>query len=500
MYSKNHFELIEPDQEDAAQVLLWRNDPAVCAISKTHTAPMELATFFPHFLRVYYAASSLPPLFICQNTQRLGMLRFDPTLHGCEISIVIEASWRGKGVGQWALEAIEPWLKRQGVNSIQALVHRDNEASQKLFARAGYQKIGAETPFDRLEKWLHPSAYPLFIIAEAGSNWKVEGHDGLEMAYRLIDQAAKAGVDAVKFQYFRAATTYAPEAGVSTYLSQMGIDQDIGMLYQKLELPKEWLPKLAQRCVGQGIEFLASVFSIEDLNQVDPFVRRHKIASYEIGHLPLIKAVAKTGKPLILSTGASDLQTIDEAVETFFLSGGGSLTLLQCTAKYPAPAEAMHLSAIPALRQRYQLAIGLSDHSGPSATAAVGAVALGAAIIEKHITINRAFSGPDHAFAMETGELDSFVTALRQMEQMRGDPCKKVDPVEQELFLFAKRAIHALRDIQEGEILLLGDQIAIVRPGEKLPGLCPKHIDQVEGRKAKKEIPKGQGIQWDDFT
>ena len=175
---------------------------------------------------------------------------------------------------------------------------------------------------------------PVFIIAEGGSNWKAgSAAADWKQACALVDAAKKAGADAVKFQTFRADSVYVPNAGVSGYLSKHGIRESIVDLFQKLTMPYEMIPKLAAYCRKQKIEFMSSFFSAEDFKVVNPWVRRHKIASYEITHPRLLEMAAGSGKPLILSTGAATLGDIDWAIGYFRKKGGKKITLLQCTAK-----------------------------------------------------------------------------------------------------------------------------------------------------------------------
>jgi len=171
---------------------------------------------------------------------------------------------------------------------------------------------------------------------------------------------------------------------------------------------------------------------------------------------------------------------------------------MQCTAKYPAPASSLHLNVISWLQKRYGLTVGLSDHS-LGIRAPLAAIPLGAKIIEKHFTLNKQFKGPDHAFALEPGELKSMVEGIHEIEEMLGSCVKKVYKEEEELYHFIRRGLQALREIQPGEILKEGVNFAILRPGKQMKGLHPKFIDQVEGQKARRAIAAGVGIQWLDF-
>ena len=340
----------------------------------------------------------------------------------------------------------------------------------------------------------------VFIIAEAGSNWKAGSPaQDWKRACELVNAAKHAGADAVKFQTFRADSVYVPNAGSSGYLSKNGIQDSITDIFKRLAMPYEMIPRLASYCRKKKIEFMSSFFSTDDFHAVDPWVRRHKIASYEITHLRLLELAARSKKPLILSTGASTVQDIDWAVNYFYKQGGKEISLMQCTAKYPAPLSALTLRVIPFLAKRYGVCAGFSDHSTDALTGPVAAAALGAKIIEKHFTLNRKLKGPDHAFAIEPGELRSMVHAIRGCQAALGDGNKHVLPQERELYFYAQRALQAVKEISRGDILREGDNLAILRPGSRKKGAHPRFILQAQGRRAKRNIALGNGIQKKDF-
>ncbi|MFV0339950.1 MAG: GNAT family N-acetyltransferase, partial [Parachlamydiaceae bacterium] len=366
---KYGFEVVLPTKEHASIVCALRNDPEVRKNSFTYTEPKTPEAFYPEFLRTHFSHPKLLPLFVWQENKRIALLRFDPE---CEISIVLDAPYRGKGLGSEVLTAVEPLLIREGVSEVVARIKTGNEASVKTFEKAGYVQTQSGPDYLTFKRALGSNRRKVFIIAEAGSNWKAGTFkEDLEQAYQLIQAAKESGADAVKFQTFRKEQVYVPNPGQSDYLSKAGIQEDIGELFKELEMPDEMIPLLAKRAKEVGIEWMSSVFSERDFAEVDPYVKRHKIASYEISHPLLLTLAAKSGKPLILSTGASQPSDIDWACDIFFKEGGKDLTLLQCTACYPAPPEGMNLKVIPWLQQRYQVASGLSDHSEEVSTAAV---------------------------------------------------------------------------------------------------------------------------------
>lgn len=342
---------------------------------------------------------------------------------------------------------------------------------------------------------------PVFIIGEAGSNWRAGDLGGDEQrAHALVDMVAEAGCDAVKFQVFRAETIYAPGAGPSDYLAAMGITADARTLMASLEIPYGLVAELAAHARERGLAFVASAFSVADAEAINPYVAFHKIASCEINHIRLLEYVAATGKPVVISTGAATYDDIRRAVGFLRARTEAPLALLQCAAAYPAPAEALNLRAIPALARDFGVVAGLSDHTVDPVAAPAAAVALGAKIIEKHCTLDKKLPGPDHAFALEPGELAALVRTVRLVEKMLGAGEKTVHPAEEEIARFAVRGIQATRAIAAGELLVEGDNIAILRPGKNRRGLNPFEIQKVHGKRATRAIAAGEGICEGDFA
>jgi N-acetylneuraminate synthase len=318
---------------------------------------------------------------------------------------------------------------------------------------------------------------PCYVIAEAGSN-----HDGrLDQARRLVDVAAEAGADAVKFQLFRARTLYARGAGRSEYLQ---LDRSIYDVIADMEMPYEWLPILAGHAAERGIDFMVSVFDEESVDRVDPLVASFKIASYEMTHLPLVRHAASKKKPLIVSTGTANL---DEVGETVAAIGDTPFALMQCTAAYPAPLDALNVRAIVTLKAAFGVPVGLSDHSRDPLIGPLAAVALGANLLEKHFTLSNRLPGPDHGFAVEPDELATLVRRVRETERALGTGDKKVQPVEEELRRFARRAIFVARDVAAGEPLG-PDNLVILRCGTLTPGLPPSAWERVVGRRAARAL------------
>lgn len=339
------------------------------------------------------------------------------------------------------------------------------------------------------------TGHPCYIIAEAGSNWRMGAPKrDLAMARALIDVAKDAGCDAVKFQTYRSNTVYVANAGESDYLVESGIKESINDIFDDLSMPYELLEKLAAYSREKQIDFMSTPFSIEDADAVDPFVHLHKIASYEISHTRLQTHLAKKGKPIVFSTGASTYEDIDFAVEHLRASGAKSLAILQCTAKYPAALEDINVAEIFALHQKYGVPVGLSDHSREAVTAPAAAVALGASIIEKHYTLHNRLPGADHPFAIEPHELRAMVAAVRATERARGSAGKRISDAEKELYAFARRGLQATRAIASGDVVKLGDNVEILRPGKHPLGAHPRHLPIIDGRRARRPIAQGSGI------
>lgn len=512
---KIDFECLQQSKEHASLVMEWRNDPETLKASLTFTEPKTLEAFYPLFLERYFTLANLPSLFALWQGQRIAALRFDPgddptdvNRKCAEISINVAPNFRGKGLGTAILRQVAVFAKNQGYDSLFARIKSGNSSSISAFESAGYNFV--RQYFWPQDKKVLIYEYVLeltplkkrkvFITAEAGSNWRAgNAKSDLDRAYALIDAAKEAKADAVKFQLFRKEDLYVRNAGVSDYLSESGIHEDMYSLFKEIEMPYEMVPLLAEHCKKIGIQFLASAFSPKDFAVIDPFVSMHKLASAEISHIHLIECAAKSHKPLIISTGASEIEEIRWAVNTFKKLGGRDLILMQCTAKYPAPPQAMHLRVIPWLKRTFQVPIGLSDHSLNPFNAPLAAVTLGAEFIEKHFTLDKTLKGPDHAFSLDPIELKQMVSCIRELELMLGSSLKKVRPEEEELYLFLRRGIQALQDIRPGDKLIEGKNMAILRPGKQTRGEHPKRLKEVEGKVARNFIAAGSGIHLNDL-
>ncbi|MCB9477459.1 MAG: GNAT family N-acetyltransferase [Deltaproteobacteria bacterium] len=501
----------------ARRVMIWRNDPDTLR-NFYHHDPKSWESFWDEYRRVYFVDPSLPPVFAWANGKPVAFVRFarreatSARRRACDVSINLRPDMRGQGLGGGVLTKMQDFLRGLGIDEIHAEVRLGNVASQRAFERAGFRGMGEDdhlvdasgevcriVRFVRHMTPTHWDSGGVYVIAEAGSNWRMGTPErDLAMAKALIDVAVAAGADAVKFQTYRPETVYVPNAGQSDYLAEAGIKQDIRKIFADLAMPYEMIPELADYCAKQHIDFMSTPFSPADFAAIDPHVTSHKIASYEISHVRLIEAIADSGKPTIMSTGASAHADIRWAVDTFRERSAAPLCLMQCTAKYPAPIDSMNLAVLPELARRYGVAVGLSDHSRSPITAPVSAAALGASVIEKHFTLDNRLPGPDHAFALTPEELSDMITAVREAEMMRGSGLKVVHQAESELAKFARRGLQATQPIAAGDLLMEGRNIDILRPGQRSLGAHPRHLPVIEGRVATRDIALGDGVRLED--
>ena len=334
--------------------------------------------------------------------------------------------------------------------------------------------------------------YPCYIIAEIGSNHNRE----LETAKKLIDVAKDSGCDAVKFQSYTAEgiySIYTPRISEMDGRSKPG--ETPYELIKRIQMPVEWHSLLKEYCDRIGITFCSSPF---DESMVDVLesanVPFYKVASYETTHYPMLAKIAKTRKPVILSTGNSQLEDIERAVDALKKNGCKDYALLHCVSQYPARFEDINLRCIKTLRTAFDCVVGFSDHTTDYLSSTL-ALPLGASIIEKHITLDKSCEGPDHPFSLEPNELKQFVQAIRNTELILGSSVKKVRKSEEENHRIGRRSLIAALDIKKGETIT-ADKLIVKRPAL---GLNPKYFDLVVGKVAKKDIPKDKWLTWDCF-
>lgn len=324
---------------------------------------------------------------------------------------------------------------------------------------------------------------PCYVIAEAGSNHNRD----LATAKRLIDVAHDSGADAVKFQTYRAEGLYARGTPTTSYLADQKLvseHQSVWDLINSIEMPWEWHEELAAYSKAAGITFLSTPFEEAAVDALEAVgVAAYKIASYEINHLPLIERAARTGKPLLLSTGMASLGDVEQALDVANAAGAEEIMLLHCAINYPPRFEDLNLRAIGTLASAFDVPIGWSDHT-MGHTADVAAVALGACCIEKHFTLSRDQEGPDHRFALEPDELTGMVDAIREAEDGLGSSVKRATDAETEMFRLGRRSLVAARDLAEGQELTRAD-IVVKRPGTGIP---VHELDSIIGRHTARQI------------
>jgi pseudaminic acid synthase len=337
--------------------------------------------------------------------------------------------------------------------------------------------------------------HPCYVIAEAGSNHNRD----LATALRLIDVAAEAGADAVKFQTYTADGLYSRQTPGMSYLEEQGLigeRESVWELIKRVEIPWEWHGELARHAAHAGITFLSTPFEEAAVDLLEEIgVPAYKIASYEVNHLPLIAHAARTGKPLLISTGMASLGDIERALDTAAAAGARDLLLMHCAVNYPPRFDDLNLRAMATLRNAFQVPIGWSDHT-PGHTADVVAVALGACAVEKHYTLSRDQEGPDHPFALEPHELSAMVAAIREAESSLGSSVKRVTDAEAEMFRLGRRSLVAARDIRAGGMVTRED-IAVKRPGFGIP---VHDLEQVLGRHVARDVAQDHVLQWDDLV
>ncbi len=327
-----------------------------------------------------------------------------------------------------------------------------------------------------------------FIIAEMSGNH----NQSLERALAIVDAAADAGADAIKLQTYTADTMTLPGAFTIDDEGSLWKGRELYELYQEAYTPWEWHQPIFDRAKERGLIAFSSPFDETAVDFLETLgAPIYKIASFENTDHPLLRKVAATGKPVIMSTGAATVSEVDEGVRVLRKAGCKDLILLKCTSTYPASPENTNIRTIPHMRDLYQVQVGLSDHT-MGIGAAVAAVALGATVIEKHFTLTRADGGVDAAFSLEPSELKSLVIESERAFLALGQVQYGVQRAEEKSRLF-KRSIYAARDIAPDEQLTY-DNIRIIRPGL---GLAPKHFEQLLGKKAKTAIKAGTPLSWE---
>jgi N-acetylneuraminate synthase len=331
---------------------------------------------------------------------------------------------------------------------------------------------------------------PTYVIAEMSANHGQQFDESM----KIVRAAKECGADAVKLQ------TYLPDTmTIACEREEFRISggtiwdgRNLHDLYGEAYTPWDWQPKLKKLAEDLGMDCFSSAFdstAVDFLEEMD--VPAHKIASFELVDIPLIQKMARTGKPLIMSTGMATVEEIDEALQSARYAGATQIVLLKCTSAYPAPPEEMNLRTIPEMQRRFNVPVGLSDHTMGIAVP-VAAVALGACIIEKHLTLSRSVPGPDSAFSLEPQEFRAMVDAVRIAEKALGEVHFGLSEKEKASRAF-RRSLFVVEDVRQGEVFT-AENVRSIRPGN---GLHTRHLNDVLGKSAAQGIKRGTPLSWE---
>ena len=332
---------------------------------------------------------------------------------------------------------------------------------------------------------------PTFIIAEAGVN-----HNGdIELAKKLIDVASESGADAVKFQTFKAEKVVAKDTPKAEYQTKnTGTNESQYEMIKELELTEDDFYELYKYSKNKNIMFLSTPFDFESADYLNELMPLFKISSTDLNNLPFLEYIAKKKKPMILSTGMGTLGEVEEAINTIKEAGNDDIILLHCITNYPTSFESLNLNAIKTLKEAFKLPTGFSDHS-LGIYAPISAVSLGAVVIEKHFTLDKNLPGPDHKASLSPEELKEMVSAIRLIEKALGNGIKRPTPEEEKIKKVARRSLVANVNIPKGATIKK-EMVAIKRPGI---GIEPKYLNEIIGRRVKRDVKKDEVLKWDSL-
>lgn len=342
-------------------------------------------------------------------------------------------------------------------------------------------------------KRLIGKGHPAYIIAEIGANFD----HSIEKAKRLIDAAKECGADCAKFQSFKAEKIVSEQGFARMQLKGVhgSWGRPVHEVFRDAEFPREWHKEIADYCLKIGIDFSTSPYDIEAVDlcvELDvPFI---KIGSGEITWLEMIEYIARKNKPLFLATGDATMSEIDEALRTIEATGNKEVVLMQCITNYPSLIESANINVLKTYQTAFDILTGYSDHS-PGPVVALGAIALGAVVIEKHFTLDNNDIGPDHPHSMNVNEFKRMVSYIRELERAMGSTRKVVVDEEAETVFVQRRCLYAKQDISLGKVVD-SDDIDVLRPALGIP---PKYIKIILGKIANSDIKKGQPIFWENF-
>lgn len=470
---------------DMKNVFDLSNDDTVRAMS-IHPEKIEWEShvkWFENTLKnpavLFYVAETADGDFI-------GQVRFAHKNADRIVSISLEKKYRGKGLGTTLLKRT---MKKSCLQNCVAYVENGNVPSQKMFLSLGYKQAGTTELNKKVYSIFRYS--PIFIIAEMSAN-----HCGdKELAKKIISAAKDAGADAVKIQTYTADTLtincHNPEFRLEGGLWD---GKYLYNLYQEAYTPWEWQGELKEYADSIGIPLFSTPFDFTAVDFLETLnVPIYKIASFEAFDYPLIKYAAKFGKPMIISTGVSSLEEIQGGVDACKSVGNDDITLLKCTSAYPAKIEDMNLMTIKDMIDRFSpqgVKVGLSDHS-MSLIPPVTAVALGATVIEKHFTLDRALGGPDSGFSLNAAEFAEMVQAVRDTEKALGKADYTVNEKNRQL----GRSLYVVKDIKAGE-QFTAENVRSIRPSN---GLHPKYYEEILGKTATRDLPFGTALTLEDM-
>ncbi len=326
-----------------------------------------------------------------------------------------------------------------------------------------------------------------FIIAEAGVN-----HNGkIDLAKKLVDAAVKAGADAVKFQTFKAEGIVTKNVDIAPYAKKnLGKNLKQYDMIKKLELTYDEFKKLKKYCDKKNIIFLSTPHSLDAIDFLEDLISAYKFGSGDLTNIPALEYAARKNKPMILGTGMATLAEIRTSVHAIRKTGNKKIILLHCTTNYPCPLEEVNLRAMLTMQNTLNCLVGYSDHT-LGINVPIMASTLGAVVIEKHLTLNKNLSGPDHKASLEPDEFKTMVTAIHNVETILGSYAKKPTVSEKNIMELVRKSIVAKKDIKKG-VIVHGDLIDFKRPGNGLSPSCVKHII---GKKTKQSIKKDEKIQ-----
>ncbi len=336
------------------------------------------------------------------------------------------------------------------------------------------------------------SQFPPYIIAELSAN-----HNGsIDKAKETILAARDCGADAIKLQTYTA-NSMTIDCDKEDFQIKGGLWDGYSLykLYSEASTPYEWHNELFKYAEELGITIFSTPFDEEAVDFLDNLnTPAYKVASFELVDLPLIKYIAQKRKPILISTGMGNIEEISDAVETVKNAGCNEILLFHCISSYPAPANESNISMIQTIREKFNVEVGLSDHTMGN-TSALASVSLGASAIEKHFILDRSRKGPDSTFSIEPDELKRLVTQTKECWESIGDKTFKRAKVEESSKIF-RRSLYFVKDLEAGEVIT-DKHIRRIRPGF---GLAPKYIDQIINKKASRKITRGERVTWNDIT